>query len=128
MRDQYFAARELSAGGDAYTILDMVSCGTHINLLTTGRGHTVNTPIAPTVKITGNERTFKNMIDDIDVDAGQLLTGEKTMKQLTDDLEQLVVDICAGQKSKGEALGHQESELSSNFQHPYKVIRPACRY
>ena len=127
MRDEYYASRELSAGGDAYTILDMVACGTQINFLTTGRGHDINTPIAPTVKITGNSRTFQNMIDDIDVDAGQLLTGAKSMEQLTDDLEQLVINICNGEKSKGEALGHQESELSSNFQHPYKVVGPKCK-
>lgn len=127
MRDMYYAAREFTSGGDAYTILDMVACGAQLNLLTTGRGHCINTPVAPTVKITGNSRTFQKMNDDIDLDAGQLLVGTKTMDQLTDDLEQLIIDICAGKKSKGEALGHQESELSSNYQHPYRIQGPLCR-
>lgn len=56
--------------------------------------------VAPVIKITGNSQTFENMIDDMDVDAGRLLSGAISQQQLSLEIAQLIVTIAAGQKAK----------------------------
>ena len=45
------------------------------------------------------------MSEDMDFDAGRVLTGEITLAQAGDELRDLVVRVAAGQPSKPEALG-----------------------
>jgi altronate hydrolase len=48
------------------------------------------------------------MEDDMDFDAGRVLTGELTLPQAGRELAELVVHTARGQPSKPEALGHRE--------------------
>jgi altronate dehydratase large subunit len=84
-----------------------------VNLLITGRGHCCGTGISPTIKITGNPRTYAIMNDDIDINAGQLLTGEKTMEEMTDELLEFIIDVCRGKAANADRLGHRENEMWS---------------
>jgi altronate dehydratase large subunit len=65
------------------------------------------------------------MLDDIDINAGQLLTGEKTQKEMTEELLQYVISLCNGEKTKAEKLGHHEGEIAGGNQIPNRVIRYA---
>jgi altronate hydrolase len=121
-----FSGPEPTAGADACGLMDLASLGTHFNFLVTGRGHNVGTPISPTIKITGNPRTYANMIDDIDINAGQLLTGEKNQAGMTEELLQYVIALCNGEKTKAERLGHHEGEIAGGNQVPDRVVRPAA--
>lgn len=111
-------------GGDAYSMMDLITLGTHINFLVTGRGHTVGNPITPCIKITGNPRTYENMIDDIDINAGKILGGENSLDEMVQELLDYVIAICNGTRCKAEKLGHQESEFVNGLQDPSRVIRP----
>lgn len=112
-------------GGDAYSMMDLITLGTHFNLLVTGRGHTVNNPIAPTVKITGNPKTYEKLKDDIDINAGKLLLGINSMEEMKKELLDYIICLCNGGKTLGEKLGHCEAEFVNGYQDPKKVIRPA---
>jgi altronate hydrolase len=48
------------------------------------------------------------MEEDMDFDAGRLLTGELTLPQAGNELANLVVRVAAGEPSKPERLGHRE--------------------
>jgi altronate hydrolase len=109
---------------DAYSLMDLIALGTHINFLVTGRGHTIGNPITPCVKITGNPRTYENMSDDIDINAGRVLLGENSLDEMTQELLDYVIAICNGARCKAEKLGHQESEFVLSLQDPSRVIRP----
>jgi altronate hydrolase len=111
-------------GGDAYTMMDLVSLGVHINFLVTGRGHTIGNPIAPCIKITGNPQTWKRMSEDIDINSSDILEGKMNMDEKTGELLAYVSEICRGSKTKAEALGHQEGEFVNAVQNACKVIRP----
>lgn len=87
--------------------------------LTTGRGHVIGTPIAPAIKITGNEDTYKTFEQDIDFDAHEILTNKNLSVQLTDRLEKLLKDVCSGKMTKAEKLGHCEYEMLPCFQTPF---------
>jgi altronate hydrolase len=115
-------------GGDAQGIMDMITLGTHFNFLVTGRGHVIGTPIAPTIKITGNPNTYRKMSGDIDINAGQLLTGEKTLDEMIDELLKFIISLCSGEKTLAEKLGHHEGEIYGGCQVPDRVVRPeGCR-
>ncbi|HWK37055.1 UxaA family hydrolase [Sphingomonas sp.] len=108
---------------DNAEIVELMSCGAHLTLFTTGRGSVVGSAIAPVVKITGNPETYARMGEDMDIDAGRVMLGEATLDQVGDDIFDLVVAIAGGAPSKSEALGHREFILG------YKTIDavgPAC--
>ena len=93
---------------DTEGIMDLIAAGSHIILFITGRGSVIGSPVAPLVKITGNSETYRNLSDDIDFNAGRLLTGERTLDELGDELLALVVDVAGGALTKPERLGHRE--------------------
>ncbi len=108
---------------DNAEIVELISCGVHLTLFTTGRGSVVGSVIAPVVKITGNPETYVRMRDDMDVNAGRIMLGEATLDEIGDELFDLVLAIARGEPTKSEALGHREFILG------YKsidAIGPAC--
>lgn len=93
---------------DTEGIMDLISVGSQILLFVTGRGSVIGSPVSPLVKITGNSQTYRNLRDDIDFDAGRLLTGERTLDELGDELVELTIEVARGEQTKPERLGHRE--------------------
>ena len=56
----------------------MVAGGAQIILFTTGRGTPTGSPVAPVIKVTGNPETYAKMTDNIDINAGRVITEGKT--------------------------------------------------
>lgn len=106
--DPHFMQFGYTNPNDTEGIMDLIAAGSHIILFVTGRGSVIGAPIAPLVKITGNSQTYRNMTDDIDIDAGRLLSGERTLDELGDELLSLVIDVASGAETKPERLGHRE--------------------
>ncbi len=106
-------------------LMDLISCGSHITFLVTGRGTVVGSAVAPVIKITGNSTTYANMIDDMDFDAGKVLDGLCNQAELTQELVEMVCEVAAGTPSKSEALGHKEYFIPYKFQEK-EVVRRAC--
>ena len=106
--DPHFMQFGYTNPNDTEGIMDLISGGAQIILFVTGRGSVIGAPIAPLIKITGNSRTYRRMIDDMDFDAGRVLTGALTMAQAGQALVEQVVQIASGGISKSEALGHRE--------------------
>ena len=50
----------------------------------------------------------QRMIEDMDFNAGRVLTGEMTLAEAGDDLLNLVSRIASGESAKPELLGHRE--------------------
>lgn len=112
-------------GGDATGLLDQIACGCHLVLFNTGRGHVGGTPVAPVLKMTGNQTVYDKLCHDIDFCAGTVLTGEETKEQAAQRLWELIRNVCAGQKVLAEVVGHRQGTLFFNYQDPKKVI-PCC--
>jgi len=93
---------------DTEGIMDLISVGSQILLFVTGRGSVIGAPVSPLLKITGNSQTYQNLQDDIDFNAGRLLSGERTLDELGDELLQLTIDVAGGAQTKPERLGHRE--------------------
>jgi altronate hydrolase len=106
--DEHFMQFGYTNPNDTEGIMDLVSAGAHIVLFVTGRGSVIGSPVAPLIKVTGNSATYRAMSEDMDFDAGRVLTGELSLADAGRELGALVVRVAAGEPSKPEALGHRE--------------------
>lgn len=93
---------------DSEGILDLIACGAHMVLFTTGRGSVIGSVISPVLKICGNPQTCARMAGDIDVDAGRIITGEVTVSEIGKEIFAAVLETAAGKETKSERLGHRE--------------------
>jgi len=106
--DEHFMQFGYTNPNDSEGIMDLISGGSQIVLFVTGRGSVIGSPVSPLIKITGNQRTYNRMIEDMDFNAGPVLTGEQTLDQAAQGLLDLVVRVAQGESTKPEKLGHRE--------------------
>ena len=104
---------------DNAEIAEMMACGAHLILFTTGRGSVVGSAISPIIKVCANPETYRRMAEDMDVDAGRVLEGRATLEQVGDEIFDQTCRVAAGEASASEILGHQEFVLT------YKSFVPA---
>ena len=104
---------------DNAEIVELISCGAHLTLFTTGRGSVVGSAISPVIKVCANPLTFQQLSEDMDVDAGRILTGAATLEQVGREIVGLVTAVANGAASQSEGLGHQEFILT------YKRFEPS---
>src|SRR4051812_10018332 len=114
--DPHFMQFGYTNPNDTEGIMDLISGGSQLVLFVTGRGSVIGSPVAPLVKVTGNSKTYRRMIDDMDFDAGRVLSGELTLQQAAEALRDLIVRVARGEPSKPEALGHREYFLMYKHQ------------
>jgi len=106
--DEHFMQFGYTNPNDTEGIMDLISAGSQIVLFVTGRGSVIGSPISPLIKVTGNSATFRAMQEDMDFDAGRVLTGEITLAQAGQELCNLVTRVASGEPSKPESLNHRE--------------------
>lgn len=97
-----------SPGQDIDSVTGMIASGAQLILFSTGQGTPTGSPIAPVVKITGNSDTFRKMTDNIDFNAGRIISEGAKLDELGEDLFSLILEVASGRLTKAESLGHQE--------------------
>jgi altronate dehydratase large subunit len=108
---------------DNAEIVELIACGAHITLFTTGRGSVVGSAISPVIKICANPETYRKLSEDMDINAGRILAGEATPAQVGDEIYRLVLDVASGAPTVSEQLGHREFILTYK---QFEPIGPAC--
>jgi len=90
----------------------MVAGGAQVCLFATGGGSPVGHAICPVIKVCGNAETIRRMEDNIDFSTVALAVGDQgtasTTALLGRDLLALLLDVCNGQLTSAEIIGHQE--------------------
>ena len=100
---------------DNVGIAEMIACGAHLVLFSTGRGSVVGSAVAPVIKICANPDTYRILSDDMDINAGRVLEGTTTLAEVGDEIVQLVLRVAAGEQPRSECLGHQEFILTPKW-------------
>ncbi len=108
---------------DNAEIVELIACGSHLILFSTGRGSVVGSAISPVVKICANPETYRAMRDDMDIDAGRILEGRATLDEVGREVVALVQRVAAGEATRSERLGHQEFVLTYKS---FEPLGPAC--
>ncbi len=98
-----------SPGQDIDSITGMVASGANVIVFSTGRGTPTGSPIAPVIKVTGNDATFQKMEDNIDLNAGTIISQGRPVAELGEALFNMVMEVAGGRRlTKAEILGHHE--------------------
>jgi altronate hydrolase len=108
---------------DNAEIVEMMASGAHLTLFVTGRGSVVGSAISPVIKIAANPDMYDRLQEDMDVNAGRIMTGTATIDEIGDEIFDQVVQVASGQSTKSEALGHIEFILTYKS---FEPIGPAC--
>ena len=86
----------------------MVAAGCQAVIFTTGRGTPTGNAIVPVLKVTANERTYKTMEDNMDMDLSPIIRGEKTYEEMGKEMVRSIEEICNGKMTKAEAFGFSD--------------------
>ena len=108
---------------DNAEIAELIACGSHVILFTTGRGSVVGSAISPVIKVCANPETYERMSDDMDVNAGRILRLEASVDEVGKEIYGKVLEVASGAQSCSESLGHQEFVLTYKT---FEPIGPSC--
>ncbi len=96
-------------GHGAESLSSMAAAGCQVLVFSTGGGHCSSHPIMPTIKVTGNARSFELMGDTVDLDVSGVLRGEMTLQDAGKVIFDEVVAVANGRITKSEALKDDNS-------------------
>ncbi|MBN2332490.1 MAG: UxaA family hydrolase [Deltaproteobacteria bacterium] len=85
--------------------------GAVVHLFTTGRGAPNGNPIMPTVKVCGNSKTNKTMLEHIDVDVASVIEETESIETAGERLYEFAVAVANGKLTKCEILNFEGMEI-----------------
>ncbi|MCC2109552.1 MAG: UxaA family hydrolase, partial [Hyphomicrobiales bacterium] len=97
-------------GYDPVAATGQVAGGANLLAFTTGRGSAYGCKPTPSFKLATNTDIYRRMIDDMDIDCGEVLDGvsiETKGKQIFDAL----LKVASGERTKSEQLGYGDVEF-----------------
>lgn len=91
-------------GREPEILTGMAATGAQFMCFSTGRGAPQGFPSMPVIKICGNPNTYEKMKDDMDLNAGLIITGEKTIEQVGEEAFDKLLRVLNGEMTKNEAI------------------------
>ncbi|MBS3977436.1 MAG: UxaA family hydrolase [Syntrophomonadaceae bacterium] len=91
-------------GHGSESISAIAAAGSQLLVFSTGGGHTIANPVMPTIKITGNVYSYKQMADTVDLDLSGILAGEVSLEEAGDMIYHEVAEVLSGKLTKCEIL------------------------
>ena len=95
-------------GQDAESVTGLAAGGAQIIAFTTGRGTPLGSAIAPVIKIATNSYVYSKMRENMDINAGEIITGNKSVQDVGEKILREVIRVASGKLTKSEILGHRE--------------------
>ena len=97
-------------GYDPVSATGQVAGGANILCFTTGRGSAYGCKPTPSIKIATNSDIYEKMIDDMDINGGDVLDG-KSLEDKGQEIFDKILAVASGEKSKSEQLGYGDNEF-----------------
>lgn len=97
-------------GFDPPSVTGMVAGGANVVVFTTGRGSCFGCKPTPSIKIATNTPMYTRMIDDMDLNAGEILNGVP-VEQIGREIFEEILAVASGKKTKSEQLGIGDEEF-----------------
>ena len=94
-----------SPGYDPASVTGQIASGCNVVCFTTGRGSAFGAKPSPSIKIATNTQMFERMTDDMDVNAGTILSGGASVEAVGQEIYEMILAVASGQKTKSEAQG-----------------------
>ena len=97
-------------GYDPVSATGQVAGGANILCFTTGRGSAYGCKPTPSIKIATNSDIYHKMIDDMDIDGGDVLDGV-SLEAKGQEIFDYMLAVASGKQSKSEELGYGDNEF-----------------
>lgn len=99
-----------SPGFDPASVTGMVAGGANVVVFSTGRGSCYGCKPVPSIKISSNSPMYHRMQDDMDLDAGVVLSGE-TVESVGEQVFEMILQVASGNLTKSEQQGIGDEEF-----------------
>jgi len=100
-----------SPGYDPASVTGQIASGCNVVCFTTGRGSAFGAKPSPSIKIATNSEMYARMTEDMDVDAGVILSEGRSVEEVGREIYQLILAVASGARTKSEAQGLGEFEF-----------------
>ena len=91
-------------GREPEILTGMAATGAQFMLFSTGRGAPQGFPSMPVIKIFGNPNTYERMSNDMDLNAGVIISGQKSIEEVGEEAFALLIQVLNGRMTKNEAI------------------------
>ena len=97
-------------GYDPVGATGQVAGGANVMCFTTGRGSAFGCKPTPSVKLATNSQVYASMIDDMDINCGEILDGVSVADK-GQEIFKTVLAVASGAHTKSEDLGYGDAEF-----------------
>lgn len=97
-------------GYDPVSATGQVAGGANLICFTTGRGSAYGNKPVPSIKLATNSDIYRKMIDDMDINCGDVLDGVSIAAKGREIFDK-VLKVASGEKSRSEILGYGDNEF-----------------
>lgn len=100
-----------SPGYDPASVTGQIAGGCNLVCFTTGRGSAFGSKPSPTIKIATNSQMAKRMVEDMDIDAGTILSEGVSVEAKGREIYDMFLRVASGEATKSEAQGLGDYEF-----------------
>jgi altronate hydrolase len=98
-------------GYDPVAATGQVAGGANLLCFTTGRGSAYGCKPTPSIKLATNSAIYRRMIDDMDLNCGDVLEGV-SLEAKGEEIFRAILRVASGEKTKSERLGYGDHEYA----------------
>jgi altronate hydrolase len=98
-------------GYDPVSATGQVAGGANLICFTTGRGSVYGCKPSPSIKLATNSVMYERMIEDMDVNCGDIVDGTSTIEKKGREIFETMLRVASGEPSRSEALGIGNDEF-----------------
>ncbi|MEO1612723.1 MAG: altronate dehydratase family protein, partial [Pseudomonadota bacterium] len=100
-----------SPGYDPASVTGQIASGCNLVTFTTGRGSAFGAKPSPSLKIATNSEMYGRMTEDMDVDAGRIVSAGATVEEVGREIYETLLRVASGEQTKSEAQGLGDYEF-----------------
>lgn len=98
-------------GYDPVSVTGLIAGGANVVVFTTGRGSALGYALTPVIKVSTNTRLYERMPDDMDLDAGDMVTHGVSVEAKGAELYEWILEVASGRRTASEDLGYGTQEF-----------------
>jgi altronate hydrolase len=99
-------------GNDMESVTGMLASGANIICFSTGKGTVTGSALVPVVKVSSTTELFDRMSDDMDFDAGRLLSNrDDTLADIGQELFEMCLRKASGERTRSETNGQFQFQV-----------------
>ncbi len=98
-------------GYDPVSATGQVAGGANVLAFTTGRGSAYGCKPTPSVKLATNNDTYRRMIEDMDINCGDVVDGVSIADKGREIFDKILA-VASGERTKSELLGYGDAEFT----------------